>query len=84
MSEKFIKNFNNLSDLLRKCYKFFYVLCKLPLTKWENVVNNIGVGREPLGFSVAKDSASHPTILEILILLEVYQVLIVALLICQS
>ena len=58
------------------------MLCS-PLDKIFIIVNNIDVGREPLSFRRVKDSASHPTIEVILILLRVCQVLIVALSIYQ-
>jgi len=53
------------------------------LDKWRNIVNNVLVGREPLSFGRIKDSATHPTVLTILVLLRVSQMLLVALLFCQ-
>lgn len=51
--------------------------------KITNVVNNNRVGREPLSFNLVKDSASHPTI-EFLMLLLQSQKPVIALLFCQS
>ncbi len=40
------------------------------VNKITNVVNNNRVGREPLSFNLVKDSASHPTIEFLMLLLQ--------------